>query len=397
MVSESTVWKFFGTWKNALAKAGYRSIEQEMHEDLKAISGLNSARFFSYNYYKTHGGKFARKTLEHVLGESDWNALLQNILSLSRPPKQIRRVKIQRKRVPKYTEEQLFSELERVWKKIGRRPTYAEFRTMGTIGTKVYEIHFGNWTKAVETFSLRFAYYTQSNDTCNVTPALLLAELKTVASKVIAPVMTFDDYKEHGGVHSRITFQNHFGSWRLAVEEVGKRDGVGKGRYSTEDLFAELQRVWELIGRQPKKGEMNQLGNIRGSLFEQRFGSWMKAIHAFCSDRENLDDATRAYNENDYQPPQSQADDQKKESNVDESENYIVMRTSRTPSLRLRFNVFKRDNFRCMACGRSPASHPGLELEIDHDVPYSVGGETVIENLRTLCRDCNRGKGNLIE
>ena len=70
-------------------------------------------------------------------------------------------------------------------------------------------------------------------------------------------------------------------------------------------------------------------------------------------------------------------------------------RTKRDINLRLRFLVMKRDNFKCCMCGRSPATTPNLELHIDHIKPWSKGGETVIENLQTLCADCNLGKSNL--
>ncbi|MCI5815572.1 HNH endonuclease [Ruminococcus sp.] len=48
-------------------------------------------------------------------------------------------------------------------------------------------------------------------------------------------------------------------------------------------------------------------------------------------------------------------------------------------------------------CGRSPSTTIGLELHIDHIIPWSMGGETVIDNLQTLCSDCNLGKSNLSE
>jgi 5-methylcytosine-specific restriction endonuclease McrA len=66
----------------------------------------------------------------------------------------------------------------------------------------------------------------------------------------------------------------------------------------------------------------------------------------------------------------------------------------RNISLGLRYKVLKRDNFRCVRCGRSPSTTVGLELEIDHKLPYSAGGRTVLENLETKCSDCNIGKGN---
>lgn len=60
-----------------------------------------------------------------------------------------------------------------------------------------------------------------------------------------------------------------------------------------------------------------------------------------------------------------------------------------TPSLR--YDVMKRDGFRCCLCGRSAGN--GIELEVDHIVPVSKGGSTTYSNLQTLCWECNRGKG----
>ena len=67
---------------------------------------------------------------------------------------------------------------------------------------------------------------------------------------------------------------------------------------------------------------------------------------------------------------------------------------SRKISDRLRYTVLKRDNFKCCACGTSPAKDPTVELHIDHIVPWSKGGETTLENLQTLCSKCNIGKSD---
>lgn len=57
---------------------------------------------------------------------------------------------------------------------------------------------------------------------------------------------------------------------------------------------------------------------------------------------------------------------------------------------KIRYEVFKRDGFKCQYCGRSA---PDVILEVDHIVPVAKGGENDILNLITSCRDCNRGKG----
>lgn len=66
-------------------------------------------------------------------------------------------------------------------------------------------------------------------------------------------------------------------------------------------------------------------------------------------------------------------------------------RNKRKPiTKKLRFSVFKRDDFCCAYCGRKP---PSVVLEVDHITPVCEGGSDDIFNLVTSCFDCNRGKG----
>lgn len=64
----------------------------------------------------------------------------------------------------------------------------------------------------------------------------------------------------------------------------------------------------------------------------------------------------------------------------------------RTPlSKKTRFDVFKRDGFRCVYCGATPSET--VLLEADHVHPVAQGGTNEIDNLVTSCDSCNRGKG----
>jgi hypothetical protein len=58
----------------------------------------------------------------------------------------------------------------------------------------------------------------------------------------------------------------------------------------------------------------------------------------------------------------------------------------------LRWQVFQRDQWKCVACGRN--SHDGAILHVDHIVPRSIGGLDALENFQTLCNVCNIGKSN---
>lgn len=56
----------------------------------------------------------------------------------------------------------------------------------------------------------------------------------------------------------------------------------------------------------------------------------------------------------------------------------------------IRFEVFKRDLFKCQYCG---AAAPEVLLHIDHIKPVVDGGTNDITNLITACVPCNLGKG----
>jgi len=62
----------------------------------------------------------------------------------------------------------------------------------------------------------------------------------------------------------------------------------------------------------------------------------------------------------------------------------------------LRNEVLKRDGYRCVRCGASK-DDTDVRLEIDHILPVAKGGTNDIDNLQTLCHDCNINKGAIIE
>jgi hypothetical protein len=53
--------------------------------------------------------------------------------------------------------------------------------------------------------------------------------------------------------------------------------------------------------------------------------------------------------------------------------------------------VWVRDGGKCVLCGST------VDLEYDHDIPFSQGGSNSVNNIRLLCQNCNRSKHNKIE
>lgn len=72
------------------------------------------------------------------------------------------------------------------------------------------------------------------------------------------------------------------------------------------------------------------------------------------------------------------------------SRHHVALKMARWS--RARRQVFKRDRYRCVLCGKAG------RLECDHVRPLAKGGAPYDpENLRTLCRDCHiqaTAKGN---
>lgn len=78
----------------------------------------------------------------------------------------------------------------------------------------------------------------------------------------------------------------------------------------------------------------------------------------------------------------------------DERTEYEIFRDAERAKMTagLRYDILKRDKFTCKYCGASSTVH-GVTLHVDHIKPVANGGRTEKNNLQTLCRDCNLGKG----
>lgn len=200
----------------------------------------------------------------------------------------------------------------------------------------------------------------------------ILADLKSVASKLSATTIGSLHYRQYGQ-YADTTVARRFGSWNNALLAAGLTP-AHEPNISDERLFENILTLWQHFGRQPRRSELMEAPSlISQSPYNRRFGSWTAALAAFTAFANALGTET---------PPSREAI---------ESRHF----TGRDPSIRLRWKVLQRDRFTCRGCGASPALNPGVELHVDHKTPWSEGGETVLENLQTLCSTCNLGKSCL--
>ena len=208
----------------------------------------------------------------------------------------------------------------------------------------------------------------------NVPDGELLQDLVAVNAKLKAQGkrLTFRSYSEFGK-YSAGTIGVRFGSWNDGLRRAGITPSEEKN-VPLEDLFDNLKLVWIAKGKQPVYRDMSVApSQYTASIYNDRFGGWRKALAEFVASVDQEQNELLTYE-------------------VEIKSHRGARRTKRDPSLALKYFVLKRDRFRCVACGRSPATVAGLVLEIDHRIAWSEGGETIAENLETLCFGCNRGK-----
>lgn len=201
----------------------------------------------------------------------------------------------------------------------------------------------------------------------------LIADLKRVATELKKDKVTLDEYNDYGKFHST-TLTRRFGSWFTCLELADLNRTRSRINIPNEELFENLMDVWTKLGRQPKYNDMYKpLSKFSSGTYENRFGSWRKALESFVN----------------------YMNDGEIEIELKPTKKSNGRRTPRNINIRLRFLVLRRDNFKCKICGKSPATDPSVILHVDHIKAWANGGETIIENLQSLCSDCNIGKSDL--
>jgi 5-methylcytosine-specific restriction endonuclease McrA len=277
--------------------------------------------------------------------------------------------------------EDLIADLKRVACKLGndsvtindydKNGKYHSSTLMGRLGP--------SWFRVLERAGLK------KTRNFNLTEKELIDDLIRVVELLKRDSLTQIEYRSKGnfGINS---FIRKFGSWFNALEKAGLKKTRNFG-ITNEQYFENLEKVWVKLGRQPHYNDMRKpLSEYVGSAYEYRFGTWRKSLEQFIE-----------YVKKEEKPTVDEKRTMISEKNDSPQESVSKPKTARNPSWRLRFLVMKRDNFACKYCGWSPAksSDPKKELEVDHIIPWPKG-ETVLDNLQTLCSVCNIGKSNLV-
>lgn len=279
--------------------------------------------------------------------------------------------------------EDLIADVKNVAKKINKNSlTRAEYSTHGKYHSSTLERRFGSWLKVLELCDFETSGHIHKH---TFTDEEVIADLKRVASFLNEKTLSSHKYSIYGNYHSN-TLQKKYGSWNNVLKLAGMEVNLNRN-FTNEEMFEEIERIWILLGRQPTTTDIKSgISTFSLQSYARRFGGWRGALQAFIN---YINDDTTS--------------DKSGDSNIKNDINtslfnpeVITHKTSRDINLRLRFMVMQRDNFKCCACGASPAKDPAVVLHIDHIKPWAKGGETIMDNLQTLCSKCNLGKSDMM-
>jgi len=281
-----------------------------------------------------------------------------------------------------YSDQALLDEIRRAAAALhGERFTQKKFLQLARVHVTTVRNRFGSWQKALDLAGIDASFAPRLN---LITRDAVVKAIKLHVQESPESSPTVELIAQRLGVH-RKTLSGKFGAWRHLLSELGLAPVPMGRRYTDEECFENIVELWTYYGRQPNFAELNQPpSNVGSKAYVKRWGGWRPALGAF----------VRHIN----QP--SSIDTIQTGNNQEPSQNHEAVTTSSSPrsiSLSLRYKVLCRDHFRCAICGRSPAKDHRVELHVDHIVPWSKGGQNTEANLRTLCFDCNLGKGDKTE
>jgi hypothetical protein len=310
-------------------------------------------------------------------------------------------MKFELSRLPRNcTNEEIIAEVKRVGSLVKKAVlSQDDFNKYAKVSSSTARERLGSWKKVLIAAGLEHMYADRAEfkkaRNRKVTDEEIVVELQRIARLLGKESVTMEDFMKNSSVEMHPeSVRLRFGSWGSLMEKAGLRLSKYQRRYSNEEYFENLLNVWTYHGRQPFYREVDEYpSTISSGAYEGRFGSWRKALEAFVT-RMNEDETESSKEAKREESIPQSADILEPKKEPKRKKTIPRVEDRRSINLSLRYKVLVRDKFRCVRCGRSPATNPGVELHIDHKNPFSKQGKTSLENLETKCKECNLGKGD---
>lgn len=293
-----------------------------------------------------------------------------------------------------YSDSELLDDLKLVARKLGKHSLKIKdysVKNGAKFSYQTFKKRFGSWKDGLLKAGLQTekSIHGVEYGESSIRESLLIEDIKFIANQIGNNDLTLEEYITYGKYSSSAVCKR-FRGWNKAKEKAGLEVGR-KYNSSDEEYFQNIEEVWQKLGRQPKYLEMiKPLSKFHISSYERKFGSWRESLERFI-EYINSSDLEKEVVETQF----VQDIEGSKIDALPSIPKLPRRQTTRSINWRLRFVVMKRDNFRCKSCGRSPATDLSVILHVDHVKAWANGGETVLENLQTLCSVCNIGKSDL--
>jgi hypothetical protein len=323
--------------------------------------------------------------------------------------------------LPIYAKDAIVEDLHRVSALCqGERFTIALYLQSGRYSGSYIKRQFGGWREALDQAGLGDRYVgpaiTERMKTQvgrAMTDSEILDQIRSVAARLGKASLSGADIEANSEV-TQSQMYRRFGSVSATLKRAGVKQVNDVRRYTEDELFENLLNVWTHYGRSPTALEMDRPPSTVGkNAYLHRYGGWRKALKTFVeranseadgnppADSEQQAATSPEPAERNSAPATSAADRSQARSQTNArcraprpTPMNVQPEDRRDPSIGLRFKVLKRDRFKCVLCGDHPARNPECVLHVDHVMPWSKGGKTRENNLRTLCATCNVGRGN---
>lgn len=326
--------------------------------------------------------------------------------------------------LPDYSDAAIVDDLRRVSElSPNERFTSTFYSTRGRYSRECIKRRFGGWRGALDAAGIGGRFVgpptterMKSQPLRAMSDEEILARIRDVSAQLGKTSLAGADIEANSEI-TRDMMHRRFGSVSAALRKAGIEQVSHGRRYTEDEVFENLLKVWTHYGRPPTVSEMDRPPSTVGkNTYLHRYGAWRKALKAFMERANSETDVETALDpEKETSTLAERAGPTERptitstigmrgaQSGSKASARYRAPRLAptnvqpedrRDPSIGLRFKVLQRDHFKCVLCGDHPARSPECVLHVDHLIPWSKGGKTREENLRTLCGTCNIGRGN---
>ncbi len=184
------------------------------------------------------------------------------------------------RRLAEYTDEAMIAEIRRVAAIVGEQKlTVPRFEKHSRVGRTTLIRRFGGWRQALHAAGLGHLYNKPSMTekrhkqlARRMSTNEMLEMMRNVAHKLGKDTLTKIEFDQNASISGE-AIRTRFGTWKKALESAGLA-GVPHGRrYTDDECFENMLRLWTHYGRPPEHREMRlPPSSVGGKAYTIRWG-----------------------------------------------------------------------------------------------------------------------------